>query len=87
MPTEPDHRTFSAFLITTSTDPVTFFRSRTTAHSEASVGTAAPRGASVGCAFELHELAIVFWADGRSYTGGRVLSVVQVPDLTFVPAP
>ncbi|MEC5185242.1 hypothetical protein RCH12_002718 [Cryobacterium sp. MP_3.1] len=87
MPTEPDLSTFSTFLITTSTDPITFFRSRTTAYSEASIGDTTPRTASVGCAFELNEPAVVQWAGGGSYTGGRVLSVAQVADSVFVPVP
>ena len=87
MPSEPDPCSFSTFLITTSTTPITFFRSLTSANSEASIGDAAPRKASVGCAFELAEPAVIQWADGRSYTGGLVLSVVQVADSEIVPVP
>lgn len=87
MTTNPDAGAFSTFRIATSTEVVTFLRSRITAHSVAAVGDTAPRKASLGCSFELGEPGVIVWAAGGSWTGGRVLSVVQVPDTKFEPAP
>jgi hypothetical protein len=57
---------FSTFRITTSTEDITFHRSRTAGHSEAAVGDADPRVASTGCNFESHEPALILYADGAS---------------------
>jgi hypothetical protein len=80
-------RLFSAFRIKTTAEVITFFRSRTSAHSEAAVGDTGPRLVTVGCSFELGEPAVIQWADGRGFTGGPVLSVVQLADLEFEPMP
>ncbi|WP_130176490.1 hypothetical protein [Cryobacterium sp. SO1] len=85
--TTSDASLFSTFLVTTTTETITFHRSRTSAYSEAAVGDTAPRTAAVGCSFELHEPAVIVWAAGGSWTGGLVLFVVQVADTEFVPAP
>ncbi|MDY7540891.1 hypothetical protein [Cryobacterium sp. 5B3] len=87
MTTKPDPLPFTAFRITTTTETVTFFRSRTSAHSEAAIGEGTPRAAAVGCAFEISEPAVSQWADGRGWTGGLVIDVEQIYDLEFEPLP
>jgi len=87
MPTTPNTRPFTAFRITTATEELTYFRSRTSAYSEAAIEDGTRRAAAVGCSFEIGEPAVIRWAVGGGWTGGLVIDVGQIVEIDSDNAP